>query len=107
MRTDYDSPVIACNMTAIDPEHRAYHSELTSSLFAAALEVQELSYGYAIRLPTEPDVLIHAAEFIANERLCCPFLHFTLEVSPGSGAFWLQLKGGQGVKQFLKDTMAL
>ncbi|MBA2392489.1 MAG: hypothetical protein H0V70_07050 [Ktedonobacteraceae bacterium] len=39
--------------------------------------------------------------YIANERLCCPFLHFTVEIEPHGGPFWLRLTGGEGVKEYI------
>ena len=57
--------------------------------------------GYAFRLPNESDVLLKAAEFIALERLCCPFFGFSLEVEPEGGALWLRLTGREGVKPFI------
>jgi hypothetical protein len=42
------------------------------------------------------------AEFIANERLCCPFFGFTVEVEPQGGALWLHLTGRDGVKSFIQ-----
>lgn len=42
------------------------------------------------------------AEFIANERLCCPFFGFTVEVEPQGGVLWLHLTGRDGVKSFIQ-----
>ena len=42
------------------------------------------------------------AEFIANERLCCPFFGFTVEIEPEGGALWLHLTGRDGVKPFIQ-----
>jgi glutamate/tyrosine decarboxylase-like PLP-dependent enzyme len=36
------------------------------------------------------------------ERLCCPFVNYTLEIEPNRGPFWLRMTGGEGVKEFLK-----
>src|SRR5688572_27773 len=105
MTTDNTPPVLACNLKAIPPDQREQHGVLASQLFSAALETVELSDGYAFRLPTQSDVLINAATFIANERLCCPFIHFNLEITPNSGVIWLRLTGGQGVKELLKAEL--
>ena len=45
------------------------------------------------------------AKFIENERLCCPFFNFGLEVEPNSGPLWLRLTGGEGVKEILQTTL--
>lgn len=94
--------IIACNLTAISSEQRGQHIAIAKQVFALVEETQELPNGYAFRLPQEPDMWLKAAEFIANERLCCPFFGFTLELEPEGGPLWLKLTGGEGVKQFLQ-----
>ena len=49
--------------------------------------------GYAFELPNDPNVLHTAAEFIVNERLCCPFFGFALEIEREGGSAWLSLVG--------------
>ena len=36
------------------------------------------------------------------ERLCCPFLHFTLEIESSDKPIRLSFTGGAGAKEFLK-----
>lgn len=36
-----------------------------------------------------------------NERRCCPFLAFAIELPPGEGALTLRLAGPEGVREFL------
>jgi len=50
-------------------------------------------------------VLTKAAEFISLERLCCPFLRFSLEVEPEGGPIWLRLTGREGVKAFIREEV--
>jgi hypothetical protein len=52
-------------------------------------------------LPNESDMLVTTAQFIALERLCCPFFGFGIEVEPEGGAVWLSLTGREGVKPFI------
>jgi hypothetical protein len=92
----------ACDMTGIEASKRGQHIATTDALFRSAGEIRELPNGYAFRLPNESDVLLKAAEFIALERLCCPFLGFGLEVEPEGGALWLRLVGREGVKPFIQ-----
>ena len=44
-------------------------------------------------------------QFIANERLCCPFFSFVLEVTPARGLIWLRITGRAGVKDFLQAEL--
>jgi hypothetical protein len=95
------SPFV-CDMTAIDPASRTRHAAITVELFQAVDAIRELPNGYAFRLHDEAALLMKVAEFIANERLCCPFFGFTVEVEPQGGAFWLHLTGREGVKPFIQ-----
>lgn len=100
-----DESPIACNMSAIEPGLRAGHVATGEMLFCAAGEIRKLVDGYAFRLPADADTLHKAAGFISLERLCCPFLGFTLEVEPEGGAMWLRLTGREGVKAFIREEV--
>jgi len=102
MMSDSRVSPFACRMDAIEADKRPQHIATARHLFSAVGEVKELSNGYAFRLPDEAEVLIRAAEFIALERLCCPFFDFTLEVGREGGHVWLQLTGREGVKPFIR-----
>ena len=95
-----ESP-FACDMTAIAPEQRGAHIATIEKLFRAVQSSRELADGYAFELPNESDVLLTAAEFIVNERSCCPFFDFALEIERENGPMWLSLKGRDGVKPFI------
>jgi hypothetical protein len=94
--------IIACNPHAVPAEQRERWMTVGTQLYAAVQEVRELPDGYAFRLPTDPEMLLLVAEDLNMERLCCPFLRFTLEIEPNGGPFWLRFTGGEGVKEFLR-----
>ena len=100
-----DTQPLACNLTAIPTDVREEHVITSPQLFALAQEVQELPNGYAIRFANEPGRFMAIAKFIENERLCCPFFNFGLEIEPNSGPLWLRLTGGEGVKEILQTTL--
>jgi hypothetical protein len=93
---------MACIPHAVPAEQRERWMTVGTQLYAAVQEVQELPDGYAFRLPTDPEMLLLMAEDLSMERLCCPFLRFTLEIEPNGGPFWLRFTGGEGVKEFLQ-----
>ena len=95
-----ESP-FACDMTAIAAEQRSAHLSKINKLFRAVEGLRELPNGYVFRLPNESEVLLTAAEFIALERLCCPFFGFGLEIEREGGAVWLTITGREGVKPFI------
>jgi hypothetical protein len=100
-----ETPSLACDLTAIPADVREEHVITAPQLFALAKEVQELSNGFAICFANEPGRFMAIAKFIENERLCCPFFNFGLEVEPNSGPLWLRLTGGDGVKEILQTTL--
>lgn len=90
-----------CSMTAIPAEQRKAHLGTIERLFRAVQCIEELPNGYTFRLPNQSDVLLEAAQFIALERLCCPFFSFHLDVEGQRGALWVSLTGQEGVKPFI------
>jgi hypothetical protein len=100
-----ETPPLACDLTAIPADVREEHVITAPQLFALGQEVQELPDGYAIRFLNEPGRLLTIAKFIENERLCCPFFNFGLEVVSNRGPLWLRLTGGDGVKEILQTTL--
>ena len=97
-----DQTVIACDPYALTPEQRTRWMAFAPQLYGSFQEIQDLPDGYAFRLPDAPEMLILAAEDLTMERLCCPFVRYTLEVEPNKGPFWLRMTGGEGVKEFLR-----
>jgi len=92
---------IACDLTAIAPDQRERHQALSPALIASADERLELPDGFAWRHPNTTERLMELAEYISNERLCCPFFRFALEIEPDGGPIWLRLTGREGVKEAL------
>jgi hypothetical protein len=94
----------ACDMTAIPAEQRGAHQALIRRLMTEAVEeIRELPNGLTFRFPVEEYEAV--TEFIGRERLCCPFLAFSLEVSPERGPLLLRLTGAQGVKEFIRAEL--
>jgi hypothetical protein len=103
--TDEMTP-LACDMTAIPSEQRASHAASAARLLnELSDEMVTLANGYAFRFP--PDDLTPVADFVNRERLCCPFLGFTIEVSPAGGPMWLCITGREGVKEFLAAELSI
>lgn len=98
--TEKESP-FACDMSAVAADQRDAHLATINKLFRAVESVRELPNGYTFRLTNEADVLTNAVEFIALERLCCPFFGFGLDIEREGGAVWMSLTGREGVKPFI------
>jgi hypothetical protein len=94
---------IACNLGAITDAERPRYFALRAQVLAGIEDVAELDDGFALRVGTD---LVALAEWIAFERLCCPFLSFRLAVE-GTGPVRLELGGAAGVKDFLRAEFAV
>jgi len=101
-----ESP-LACNMLALDAEGRKRHKAVSDRMRAAVKEVQDLPDGYAFRFPAEQATILLVSEFIARERLCCPFFRFELIAEQEDGPLWLRLRGREGVKEFIKAELGI
>ena len=105
MNANLESQSLACDLTGIPPSAREEHIVSAPQLFQTVEEVQELPNGYAFRFLNEPGKFMAIANYIENERLCCSFFNFELELKPNGGALWLRLTGGEGVKYLLRSTL--
>jgi hypothetical protein len=99
-----ESP-FACDMTTLDAEGRERHAVVTRQLTDGIQEVRELPDGYALRFTPSQDAILVVSEFIAREKLCCPFFGFELVVEKENGPVWLQLRGREGVKAFIQAEL--
>lgn len=93
---------IACDPSALTAEQSERWMIVGKQMYQAIQEVRELPNGYAFRLPSDAATVMIVAEDLTMERLCCPFLLFTLEITPAGGPLWLSFTGGEGVKEFLR-----
>lgn len=96
---------LACDLSALTDEQWKRHRELYGRLRADVKEVRELEDGYAFRYSDDRGVLLVIAEFVANERLCCPFFEFEISVGRGGGQVWLRMSGEGEAKQVLEAEM--
>jgi hypothetical protein len=86
----------ACDWTALTAEQQERQRSVYRRLREDVWEVRELDDGYAFRHSPDREVLLAIAEFVANERLCCPFFDFALTVERGGGPVWLRMTGQGG-----------
>jgi hypothetical protein len=91
-------------MSAIPADERPAHHELTRRLVAAAI-LRESADGFTFEWPAREYEAV--TRFVALERLCCPFLAFTVEVTPERGPLRLHLSGPAGSKDFIRAELHL
>ncbi len=95
------TPLI-CNLGVFTPAQREAHIQTATQLMQAKQDVRKVQNGYEFRFPSKSELIAKTADFIANERLCCPFLTFTLNVASSSESFSLALTGPVGTQEFLR-----
>ncbi len=98
----------AFDPSALSPQARSRHfDELDPALRALKKSVRELTDGFEFEFPSGAATFQLASEWIAGERLCCPFFEIDLRIEPEGGSLWLRLTGREGVKQFIRADLAL
>ena len=96
-----------CDMSVMKPEERKAHQEIGRKIFHAVQQIKELRNGYALRLSADSSMLTMVAQFIEKERLCCPFMKFTVEVEEEHGPLWMNITGRKGAKEFIREEFDL
>jgi hypothetical protein len=97
---------LACDMSALTAAQRERQGVLGRRLRDGALEIRELGDGYAFAHPPDAEALAMMAEFVANERLCCPFFGFEISVD-GDGPAWLRIKAEGEAKGVLEAEIGV
>ena len=98
---------LTCNLDGIPSQDRARYTELLESLRHAIRDNRELSDGYALLLDPAQFTMDQALEWTKLERECCPFLEMQVRWDIENGPVWLDLKGPEGVKDFILDEFGL
>jgi hypothetical protein len=98
---------VACNPAALTAEQQERQQALLGQLRADVKEVRELDDGYTFKHTPDRAVLLAIAEFVANERLCCPFFEFGLTVERDGGPVWLRITGEREAKRVLEAEMGV
>ena len=98
---------VACNWAALTAERQVRQRSLRGQLSADVEEVRELADGYAFRYSPDRAVLLAIAEFVANERLCCPFFEFGITAERDGGPVWFRITGEGEAKRVLEAEMSV
>jgi len=72
-----------------------------NALQPSVREIRQTPDGFALRFDGSTTNLMAIAQVIAQERLCCRFLHFQLIAEPDTGPLWLEVSGPSDTLQFL------
>lgn len=98
--------MILCIPGAIPATERTAHFALATRLLnELATSQTALADGYEFRFPA--GALQSIAQFIANERLCCPFMRFDIHVEPGASELILQMTGPVGTREVIETEVRI
>lgn len=101
-----DSLPVACDLHVFDPVSRARHRALLSDVVKARhVGVHDLPDGIELVYPVDRGLVAALATWIVDERRCCPFLTFELEVGPGDPRLRLRLRGPEGTRELLMHEL--
>ncbi len=98
---------LACNWAALTAVQQERQRALYRLLGADVEEVRELADGYTFRHSPDKSVLLAMVEFVANERLCCPFFEFRITVERDGGPVWLRITGEGEAKRVLEAELGV
>lgn len=104
-KSNAQSP-IACDMSVLSPAQRQAHLANSRELFANVQAIKELPDGYQFQLTDDPNAITKVAEFVALEKLCCPFLNFAIEIQAEGRPITVSLTGREGVKEFVREEIS-
>ena len=100
-----NTPLI-CDMNVFTSIERAQHIQSTLELYQTVQGIHEVPNGFEFIFPNGTASITKLAEFISNERLCCPFLEFTLRIMPNDEPISLTLTGPEGTREFLREEFS-
>jgi hypothetical protein len=103
MKHDSDDLPVACCLTSAELRER--EATLLARFRSAVIETEELTDGYAFRLPVDGKWIGLIAELIVAERECCPFLAFEVAALANMGPVIVRVIGPAGTKEFLRTVL--
>ena len=95
----------ACDLTAIPASERGAHQEVTRHLISSATAIRESGDGFVLEVSADERETV--TQFVARERLCCPFLEFVVVAAPERRIVEVHINGPTGAKEFIRAELHL
>ena len=89
--------------TLSNAELRERRLAILDSIRHAALDVTALSFGYAYRFESTPEMLARLHRLMNLERGCCPFLTFRIVTESGDRSVRLEVTGPPEARTVIAD----
>lgn len=100
--TDDDSrPPVACTISQERAEERA--DWMTDELIPVYAGYDEREDGVTVRFSGATETLQHVARFVAEEKACCAFADYRVDVSPPYEETRLTITGPEGTKEMFAE----
>jgi len=101
-----NTQTLACDLSALPGGDRRRLKELSEELFRSVDEIREMPEGFELVFADGSARTIgEIAEFIALDRLCCPFIRHGLIHEPYERGVTLHLSGAAGVKDIIRSDV--
>jgi hypothetical protein len=97
-----ESP-FACSLEqSLTKEQRAHKKQIALKMESARIETKEIADGYVFRFRPDAVSFAEIADWVATERVCCPFFDLAIEAERENGPLSLRISGREGVKNFIR-----
>lgn len=98
----HETPFMCSIEKALTKEQRAHKKALSEKMESARTDTVEIPDGYVFRFRPEAISFAEIADWVATERVCCPFFDLAIEAERESGPISLRITGRDGVKNFIR-----
>ena len=100
--TGRESP-FACSLEkSLTKQQRERKKQIAQKMAGARVETKELPNGFVFRFRPEAISFAEIADWVATERVCCPFFDLAIEAERENGPLSLRITGREGVKAFIQ-----
>lgn len=98
--------MFVCIPDAIPHDQRQAHFDLARRLFEdRSIAQDDILDGFVVHF--QADAYEDLAQFVGNERRCCPAILFEIEVTPQGGPIALRMSGPEGAREFIRSELPL
>lgn len=105
--TNRETP-FACRLEkTLTKAQRAHKMLIALKMEYARIDTKEIADGYVFRFRPDAISFTEIADWVATERMCCPFFDLAVESERENGPLSLRITGREGVKQFIRTEFLI
>jgi hypothetical protein len=97
-----ETPFMCSLEKTLTKEQREHKKHLTLKMEHARIQTQEIADGYVFRFRPTDISFAEIADWVATERVCCPFFDLAIEAERENAPLALRITGRDGVKDFIR-----